>query len=119
MLGLFTHMRLFLTSCLTISTFAFWCLTLSGCAAAHRRATTSAPASPVIVGEVALVDEQKRFVLIDLESNLYVPPPGTPLRTTNAAGETGRLVASPEQKRPFVAAEIRAGDPAVGDRVLQ
>ena len=57
--------------------------------------------------------------MIDLESNLYVPPPGASLRTVNAAGETGRLLTAPEQERPFVAADIVAGNPAVGDQVLR
>ncbi len=71
------------------------------------------------MGEVAVVDEGKRFVLIDLASNLYVPAPGAALRATNAKGETARLKASPEQKRPFVAADIIDGDPAVGDQVVR
>ena len=66
-----------------------------------------------------MVDEEKRFVLIDLQSNLYVPAPGTALSTTNAAGETAHLKASPEQKRPFIAADIIDGEPAVGDEVLK
>ena len=74
---------------------------------------------PRVVGEIAVVDEEKRFVLIDLDSNLYVPAPGAALRTTNAKGETGHLTASPEQKRPFVAADIIDGDPAVGDQVVR
>ncbi|MBA3608001.1 MAG: hypothetical protein H0W43_05750 [Chthoniobacterales bacterium] len=104
--------------CLTIGGL----LLLSGCASAARPKavpTASAAARPRVVGEVAVVDEEKRFVLIDLQSNLYVPPPGTELRTTNSAGDTARLKASPEQKRPFIAADIVDGDPAVGDEVLK
>ena len=71
------------------------------------------------MGSVAVVDEEKRFVLIDLESNLYVPPPGVILRIVNPRGETGRVRTSPEEKRPFVAADIVQGKPAVGDQVLQ
>ena len=93
-------------------------LILNGCAAAQQRAAKSTRAGPVVIGSVAVVDEEKRFVLIDLESNLYLPPPGMALRTTNAKGETGRLRTSPEEKRPFVAADIVSGDPAVGDEVL-
>ena len=100
--------------CLTISS-----LLLLGCAATDHRAAPSAPAGPSVVGSVAVVDEERRFVLIDLESGLYVPPPGVVLRTANASGETGRLRTSPEEKRPFVAADIVQGNPAVGDQVLQ
>ncbi len=73
----------------------------------------------MIVGEIAVVNEAKRFVLIDLQSNLYVPAPGTALRTTNASGKTAHLKAAPEQKRPFIAADIVDGEPAVGDQVVR
>jgi hypothetical protein len=66
-----------------------------------------------------VVDEEKRFVLIDLDSNLYVPAPGTALRSTNAAGAAAHLKASAEQKRPFIAADIVDGEPAVGDEVVR
>ncbi len=66
-----------------------------------------------------MVDEEKRFVLIDLEANLYVPAPGTELFSRNAAGVVAHLSASPEQKRPFIAADIVDGEPAVGDEVLR
>ena len=107
---------------------SFFCLTncglllLAGCASAARSKavpTGNAAAAPRVVGEVAVVDEEKRFVLIDLQSNLYVPPPGTELHTTNSAGETAHLKASTEQKRPFIAADIVDGEPAVGDEVLK
>ncbi len=65
------------------------------------------------------MDKEKRFVLIDLASNLYVPAPGAALRSTNAAGATAQLKASSEQKRPFIAADIVDGEPAVGDEVVR
>ena len=69
------------------------------------------------MGEITVVDEEKHFVLIDLEANLYVPPPGMPLQALGASGKVAHLKASPEQKRPFIAADIIDGDPAVGDQV--
>jgi len=95
-------------------------LTFAGCAA-HPQPATGAPRSarPSVVGEIAVVDEEKRFVLIDLGSNLYVPAPGVAMRSTNAAGATAHLKASPEQKRPFIAADIIDGEPAVGDEVVR
>lgn len=89
------------------------------------QARSSAQASPsptpfpvrTVVGQIAVVDEEKRFVLIDLGSNLYVPDPGAALRSTHASGESARLKASPEQKRPFIAADIVEGKPQVGDEV--
>ncbi len=65
------------------------------------------------------MDEEERFVLIDLGSNLYVPEPGALLRSTNPAGDTAHLKTSPEQKRPFIAADIIDGKPAVGDEVVR
>jgi hypothetical protein len=98
-------------------------LALSGCAPQTRAKTTDAAGAvvpePRVVGEVAVVDEENHFVLVDLDSHLYVPAPGTALRATNAKGEIAHLKTSPEQKRPFVAADIVDGDPAVGDEVVR
>ena len=107
--------------CLTIAgAAAASLLPFSGCAPRPRPVTTApAPVRPSVVGEIAVVDEEKRFVLIDLDSNLYVPAPGAVLRSTNAAGQTAHLKASPEQKRPFIAADIVDGEPAVGDEVVR
>ena len=113
---------LFLTSAIISSVLA-----LTGCAPQTRAKTpAAAPAvakpvtpEPRVVGEIAVVDNEKHFVLVDLESNLYVPAPGTALRATNPNGEVAHLKASPEQKRPFVAADIIDGDPAVGDQVVR
>lgn len=70
-----------------------------------------------VVGEVAVVNVAERFVLVDLGANLYVPVPGEPLRASGANGETAHLKTSPEQKRPFIAADIIDGQPKVGDEV--
>ena len=95
-------------------------LTFPGCASQPRTATAAPrPARPSVVGEIAVVDEEKRFVLIDLGSNLYVPAPGAAMHSINAAGATAHLKASPEQKRPFIAADIIDGEPAVGDEVVR
>jgi hypothetical protein len=71
------------------------------------------------VGEVRVVDEQKRFVLIDLQSNLYVPESGVILRAMRDTTETAKLKVSPERKQPFIAADIVEGEPAPGDQVVQ
>ena len=95
-------------------------LPFTGCAAKLRPAVAApAPAQLSVVGEIAVVDEEKRFVLIDLGSNLYVPAPGATLRSTNTAGAIAHIKASPEQKRPFIAADIIDGAPAVGDEVVR
>jgi len=94
----------------------------AGCAGRSKPAAAEASGRQrsIIVGEIALVDEKRRFVLVDLESNLHVPAPGKALRSISAmGGETAHLRASAEQKRPFIAADILDGDPAVGDVVVQ
>ncbi len=107
--------------CLTTAV-ALGCAALAaGCATGMKSVATKAPAAQreIAVGKIALVDETRRFVLIDLESNLYIPRPGLALRATNAAGETAHLRTTPEQKRPFITADIVDGRPAVGDLVFQ
>lgn len=114
-----TPMRLaalILIFCLTI----FGILVSSGCAPSLPPPSTTTALTPArVVGEIAIVDQEKHFVLVDLESNLYVPLPGTELQSRNAAGKVAHLKASPEQKRPFIAADIVDGEPAVGDQVWQ
>jgi hypothetical protein len=106
--------------CLTIAGATSSLLLFTGCATKPRPAVAApAPVRPSVVGKIAVVDEEKRFVLIDLDSNLYVPAPGTALRSTNAAGAAAHLKASAEQKRPFIAADIVDGEPAVGDEVVR
>jgi hypothetical protein len=111
-----------LLRCLTTGGAALsFLLAFSACAPRPQRAV-SRPGEvtpPMVVGEIAIVDEEKQFVLIDLDSNLYVPPANTPLRSTNGAGKTAHLRVSPEQKRPFIAADIIDGQPAMGDKVVQ
>jgi hypothetical protein len=90
------------------------------CQSLNVRATrTPAREAEVDVGEIALVDLKRRFVLIDLQSNLYIPPPGATLRSKSASGKIARLRVGPEQKRPFVAADIIDGEPETGDLVLR
>ena len=110
----------------------FSCLTIAGALALNSfcgcsARTKSVPAreaantkpQTIRVGEVSVVDERKRFVLIDLQSNLYVPEPGVRLRTLRNATETAKLKVAPERKRPFIAADVIEGDPAMGDEVVQ
>ena len=93
----------------------------AGCGStATKKTAGKAPAPRVInIGQVAVVNEERRFVLIDLESSLYIPAPGVALQTLQGATQTARLKVSPERKRPFIAADILDGEPKVGDRVVQ
>ena len=107
--------------CLTMVGTLAWGLALGGCGSIARRTTATKAAGPRVinVGEVVVVNEERRFVLIDLESSLYVPAPGVFLHTMHGSTQTARLKVSPERKRPFIAADILDGEPKVGDRVVQ
>ena len=107
-------------SCLTNLVNGVILFSLPACASVERpKSGISAPVTKprVAVGEIAFVNSEEHFVLIDLESNLYVPLPGTQLVSVSSKGKTTRLKAGAEQKRPFVAADILEGTPTVGDRV--
>ncbi len=122
--------RFFPNFCLTTALVGGSFLFGGGCGGhAHEAPAVTGSASPApsatppivrrIVGEIAVVNAAEHFVLIDLGSNLYVPAPGTTLRSLDAAGVAARLKTSPEQKRPFIAADIIDGTPKVGDEVLR
>ncbi len=117
-----------LSSGLTMSAAFAFLLSPAGCAARPQHSAATKPgASPsprpivrTLVGDITIVDREKGFVLIDLGANLYVPTPGLHLEAANAAGAiTAQLEASPEQNRPFIAADIREGAPEVGDQVYR
>ncbi|MGI8432862.1 MAG: hypothetical protein ACR2MW_11315 [Chthoniobacterales bacterium] len=106
--------RLTMTAALASSLLATSCASRT-----HSGSPTPAPIERRFVGQVAIVDAEQGFVLIDLGSNLYVPEPGVLLRASNDGGETAQLKTTPEQKRPFVAADIVEGHPLVGDQVFR
>ncbi|HEX3816942.1 MAG TPA: hypothetical protein VHW03_01490 [Chthoniobacterales bacterium] len=110
----------FLRPCLTSAAAVAVLFVVGNCATPRQIQTPLAkPNGPIVVGKIAIVNEERHFVLIDLGSFLSVPEPGTALRAVNAAGEIAHLRASPEQQRPFVAADIIDGQPSVGDQVLR
>lgn len=96
----------------------FVALTLPGCALVARKpAAKPAPPQPRLVGTVSLVNEELGFVLVDATE---IPGPGTALKAfTEEGAESAVLVVSPEQKRPFIIADIIKGLPHSGDRVFQ
>jgi len=93
---------------------------ITGCAShkgapAHREAAVVP--GPRRVGTVALVNDDKHFVLVDVGS-LYTPAAGTALKSFSAGGaETGILAVDAEKQRPFIVADIVKGEPKVGDQV--
>jgi len=88
-------------------------------ACATRRLPVKPPTgalAPRLVGTVSLVNEELGFALID---TVETPNPGTELKTVSSDGEeTARLRVSPQQKRPFIIADIAKGMPHAGDQVM-
>ncbi len=105
----------------SFATFAvmeiFVALVLTGCASKkHEHPTPGAIAGPRRVGTVAVVNDELRFVLVDVGSQ-YTPPAGMALKSFSGGAETSVLAVSPEKQRPFIAADIIKGEPKVGDAV--
>jgi hypothetical protein len=96
-------------------------VSLCFCACAHpAKRPGSKISAPVFVGEIAMINQGTGFVLVDISSASSPPPPASELTTRNADGvETSRLKVTPENKRPFIAADIVSGSPKRGDRVYQ
>jgi hypothetical protein len=92
---------------------------LAGCASAKQsHGSAGAAPGPRRVGTVAVVNEELRFVLVDVGS-LYVPQAGTALKSFSGGTETGILAVDPEKQRPFIVADIVKGEPKVGDEVRE
>ena len=95
-------------------------LAFSGCGVfrKRKRAQPAAAAEVVsLVGTVALVNEESRFILIDT-GNLPTPDTGLHFRTMRDGARTGVVKTGAEHRRPFVVAEIVEGAPQKGDRVV-
>jgi hypothetical protein len=92
----------------------------SGCALGRHPhpAPAAVVQGPQRVGTVAVVNEELRFVLVDVGS-LYTPRPGTALKSFSDGTETGVLAVDPEKQRPFIVADIVKGEPKVGDEVRE
>jgi hypothetical protein len=89
----------------------------SGCAwRTHERPEAGLAPGPRRVGTVAVVNDDLRFVLVDVGS-LYTPAAGTALKSFSGGRETGILAVDPEKQRPFIVADIVKGEPKVGDQV--
>jgi len=70
-----------------------------------------------MVGTVALVSPEERFVLIDVTS-LIAASPGTDVITIADSRETSQMKISRERRNPFVIADLISGAPKVGERVF-
>jgi hypothetical protein len=103
-------------------------VTMGGCAilkklhlpGRHRKKPprAEAVAKPQLVGTITLVNQDTRFVLIDLGS-AAVPRAGTALKAMSGGVETGVVTVGEIRKRPFAVADIVSGTPKRGDQVFQ
>lgn len=96
---------------------------LCGCAALRKRLPAKPPnpastPAPLLVGTITLVDEERRFALIDSGMNPS-PQPGAVLKSHTAGAESGELKAGSIRKRPFAVADVLKGAPQAGDQVFQ
>lgn len=96
------------------------CAGLSACATPNKPPKNALPTTPQprLVGTVALVNQESGFVLVDVGTS-YVPGPGKTLKCLLGGKETAELKTTPEQKIPFISADIMKGTPAKGDQVFE
>jgi hypothetical protein len=97
-----------------------------GCAAMKKRAEARKKAAeerkrkkePQLIGVIALVNSEGRFVLIDSGTN---PAPNTEgiLKSKTGGVESAELRVSEIRRPPFVIADIVKGTPIKGDMVFQ
>jgi hypothetical protein len=89
-----------------------------GCA--YRKSAKPAAPGPAYVGDISVINPEAGFVLVDVSPAVSPPFSGTELTTRNSDGaETARLKVTPENKRPFIAADVVQGSPNRGDRVYR
>ncbi len=95
-------------------------LCASGCAQPNKGAAAAKNASvpPSAVGTIATVNDTRHFVLIDVESRMFMPEPGAELQVRNDKGAIAKLKVTADRRWPFVVADIVSGSPAPGDEVF-
>ena len=96
--------------------------TCAGCSIGrwHKPAKPAAAAAPVhnMVGTIVSVNETGNYVLIDT-GGVVTATKGTALKCFEGEQQTAILTVSPEQRPPFMIADIVQGTPKNGDRVMQ
>ena len=71
-----------------------------------------------MVGRVAMVNEESRFVLVVCDA-WRAPVEGTALKAMRGDVETGILNVTAERRGAYVTADIVTGSPSQGDQVFQ
>lgn len=73
---------------------------------------------PERVGEIVLLNQEAKFVLVDLNTG-NVPPSGTALKVMRHGTEVGILALGDVRRRPFIVADIVSGEAQRGDVVYR
>jgi hypothetical protein len=73
---------------------------------------------PERVGEIVLLNEDAKFVLVDLDAG-HPPDAGTALKVMRRGVEVGVLALGDVRRRPFIVADIVSGTPQKGDVVYR
>jgi hypothetical protein len=73
---------------------------------------------PERVGEIVLLNEDAKFVLVDLDRG-NPPDSGTALKVMRQGVEVGVLALGDVRRRPFIVADIVRGNPQKGDVVYR
>jgi hypothetical protein len=73
---------------------------------------------PERVGEIVLLNEEAKFVLVDLDRGIP-PDSGTALKVMRQGVEVGVLALGDVRRRPFIVADIVRGNPQKGDVVYR
>jgi len=105
-----------LSRALRVAALAF----LTGCAALNAdkasKAKTPPSAAPTLVGRIASIPADQRFVLIESYGTWKIEA-GTVLTTRGLANRTANLLITGESLGQFAAADLQAGHVQVGDAV--
>ena len=113
--------RIFGTWILAVFPALLGCLALASCTWlgwGKKKPNPEAPApSPTLVGRVAAVPTDRRFVLIQSYGKWEVAT-GSILVTRGADARTANLLATGEATGQFAAADVQSGTLEVGDAVL-
>ncbi len=73
---------------------------------------------PERVGEIVLLNEEAKFVLVDLDTG-NPPDSGTALKVMRQGVEVAVLALGDVRRRPFIVADIVRGNPQKGDVVYR
>lgn len=83
-----------------------------------QAASAEAP-RPQFMGTIVLVNEDARFVLIDVGNASVLPRSGTALKSMSGETETGVVTVGDVRRQPFAVADIVRGEPKKGDRLFE